>query len=190
MTEQLPLNIAQLHVKLRVEDYLLLDDAGAFDSYRKTELIGGEIYFMNAQHRPHARMKTRLAIQIAEVLRRLDLGLEAIVEGSISIPPHDVPEPDIVVTSEPEGEGLIPLASVRLIVEVSDATVQFDLTRKAKLYACNNVSEYWVIDVNAGVVHQMWAPAAEDYTERQQVPFGQIIHAVTISDLRVDTAYI
>jgi len=29
-------------VKLRVEDYLLLDESGAFDAYRKTELIEGK----------------------------------------------------------------------------------------------------------------------------------------------------
>lgn len=42
MTEQLPLNTSPLRVKLRIEDYLLLDRAGAFDAYAKTELIEGK----------------------------------------------------------------------------------------------------------------------------------------------------
>lgn len=88
MTEFTPLNTAPLPVKLRIEDYLLLDDAGAFDAYRKTELIDGEIYFMNAQHRPHARLKSRLFRLIADALDALDKGLEAIVEGSVTMPPH------------------------------------------------------------------------------------------------------
>src|SRR6186713_977334 len=95
MTELLPLNTSPLPVKLRVEDYLLLDESGAFDAYRKTELIGGDAYFMNAQHRPHARIKSRLHVLLAGVLSQADLGIEAVVEGSVAIPPTSAPEPDI-----------------------------------------------------------------------------------------------
>ena len=55
MTEMVPLTNVPLPVKLRAEDYLLLDEAGAFMAYRKTELLDGEVVYMNAQHRPHAR---------------------------------------------------------------------------------------------------------------------------------------
>lgn len=51
-----PLNI-QRTLPLRVEDFLLLNDTGAFVGYGKTELIDGGIIFVNAQLRPHARTK-------------------------------------------------------------------------------------------------------------------------------------
>ncbi|TPG17585.1 Uma2 family endonuclease [Sphingomonas koreensis] len=187
MTELLPLNNAQLPVKLRLDDYLSLDAAGAFQDYRKTELIDGEIYFMNAQHRPHARIKSRLFLLIAAALDQLDIGLEAIVEASMAIPPHSSPEPDIVVTSEPEGAGLIPLASAKLIVEVSDATLAFDTTRKAALYARAGVPEYWIVDVDAGVIRQLWSPAGDYYAERRDAAFGERVEAATIDGLAVDT---
>lgn len=187
MTEQIPLNISQLPVKLRVEDYLLLDDAGAFAEYRKTELIEGDIYFMNAQHRPHARIKSRLHVLISQALKAMGGNLEAIVEGSVAIPPVNVPEPDIVITSEAEGEGLIPLGSVRLIVEVADATLNTDLTRKAAIYARHNVPEYWVADINGRSIHQMWAPEGEAYAERREVAFGEVLEAATIMGLKVET---
>ena len=41
MTEMVPLTTVPLPVKLRVEDYLLLDGSGAFDGYGKTELLDG-----------------------------------------------------------------------------------------------------------------------------------------------------
>lgn len=186
MTEQLPFNISPLPVKLRLEDYLLLDESGAFDAYRKTELIEGEVFFMNAQHRPHARVKSRLFRLIAAALDAG--GLEAVVEGSVAVPPINVPEPDIVVTSEPEGKGLIPLESVRLIVEVADVTLKTDMSVKARIYARHGVPEYWVVDVNGGVIHQLWHPAGEDYTERREVAFGTRIAAATIEELAVETA--
>jgi Uma2 family endonuclease len=187
MTELLPLNTSPLPVKLRVEDYLLLDESGAFDAYRKTELIEGDVYFMNAQHRPHARLKSRLHILMAAALQKIDASLEAVVEGSIAMPPNNAPEPDIVVTSEAEGDGLIPFASVRLIVEVSDATLSFDLGEKLNAYASASIPEYWVVDVNAKVIHQMWAPEGEAYAERREIAFGQAIDATTIEGLSIAT---
>lgn len=190
MTELLPLNNSHLPVRLRLEDYLRLDEAGAFAEYRKTELIDGEIFFMNAQHRPHAVMKSRLHILLAAALVAQGKGWEAVVEGSIAIPPNNSPEPDIVVTSDPDGKGLIPLESVKLIVEVSDATLAFDLKRKLPMYARNGVPEYWVVDVEARVIHQMWTPEGEDYTERQEVAFGAPITAAAATGLVIDTAKI
>jgi Uma2 family endonuclease len=187
MTELLPLNTSPLPVKLRVEDYLLLDESGAFDAYRKTELIEGDVYFMNAQHRPHARLKSRLHIVMAAALQKIDVSLEAVVEGSVAMPPNNAPEPDIVITSEAEGDGLIPFESVRLIVEISDATLAFDLGEKLRAYASAGVPEYWVADVNAKIIHQMWAPKGEAYAERREVAFGERIQAASIDGLTVET---
>lgn len=186
VTEQLPLNVAPLPVKLRLEDYLLLDESGAFDAYRKTELIEGEVFFMNAQHRPHARIKSRLFRLLAEAFD--GTGLEPIVEGSIAVPPINVPEPDIVVTSEAEGKGLIPLESVRLIVEVADATLKTDLSVKAAIYARHAVPEYWVVDVNERMIHQMWRPENDAYVERRQVGFGAPLSAATIDEMEIETS--
>lgn len=187
MTEQLPLNTSPLPVKLRVEDYLALDRNGAFADYAKTELIEGEIVFMNAQHRPHARVKSELYFLIAQVLRSTGSQLTALVEASFEAPPHNVPEPDIVITSEARGEGLVPLASVKLIVEVADTTLRNDLDRKAALYARLGVPEYWVADVNGRIIHQMWAPAGEAYAERREVAIGEAVQAATIEGLSVET---
>ncbi len=187
MTEIVPLTIEPLRVKLRVEDYLTLDELGAFDAYGKTELIDGEVVYMNAQHRPHARIKSRLFRLIADELDRLGSNLEALVEGSIAMPPHNVPEPDIALTAEPEGKGLIPLASLALVIEVADATVKNDLGRKQRIYASARVPEYWVVDVNLSVIHQMWAPAGESYAERREIAFGASIAAATIDGLTIDT---
>ncbi len=188
MTEMIAPTTDWKPVKLRVEDYLMLDEAGAFDIYGRTELIEGEVVYMNAQHRPHARIKSRLFRLLADALDEIGAGIEALVEGSVSMPPHNVPEPDIALTAEPEGTGLIPLSSLALIVEVADTTLRNDLGRKAKIYAREGVPEYWVVDVNGHLIHQMWAPAKGVYGERNKVAFGNAIAAVTIAKLSVDTS--
>lgn len=187
MTELLPLNNSHLPVKLRLEDYLQLDQSGAFTAYQKTELIDGELFFMNAQHRPHALVKSRLHVLLANMLNAVGGDWEAIVEGSVAIPPNSSPEPDIVITNDPNGSGLVPLASVKLVVEVSDATLDFDTKRKLPLYARNGVAEYWIVDVNARMVHQMWAPEGETYAERREVSFGDPLTPVTLDLPAIDT---
>ena len=188
MTEHRPLNTSPLPLRLRVEDYLLLEEGGAFEGYAKTELIEGTIFYMNAQHRAHARTKSRLYRILADALDRQGGGLEAIVEASIAISPETMPEPDIVVTCAPEGEGFIPLYSVALVVEVADSTLDGDLGSKAALYARAKIAEYWVIDVNARVIHQLWSPCDGAYAERRPIPFGHAIAAVTIEGLAVATS--
>ena len=188
MNEMVPLTTVPLPVKLRVEDYLMLDAAGAFDAYGKTELLDGEIVYMNSQHRPHARIKSRLFRLIADVLDTLPGDMEALVEGSVSMPPYNVPEPDIAITAEPEGEGLIPLASLALVIEVADTTLRNDLGRKRQIYAREGIAEYWVVDVRARLIHQMWSPSDGRFTQSRQRPFDDGIAAATIPALIIDTA--
>ena len=58
MTVQRPL--APGKHKLRVEEYLLLADAGVFGDAR-TELIDGDIIVMSPEYRPHAYAREELA---------------------------------------------------------------------------------------------------------------------------------
>lgn len=187
MTEHVPITNVPTRVKLRVEDYLSLDRDGAFEGYGKTELIDGEVTYMNAQHRPHARIKSRLYMALSAALVGRPERLEALVEGSIAIPPHNVPEPDITITSEPDGHGLIPLGSVRLTIEVADTTLSADLTRKASVYAAHGVPEYWVVDVNGSMIHQMWGPTNGAYQKQSLICFGSPMIAATIADLTIAT---
>lgn len=171
--------------RLTIADFDLLCRSGAFDHYAKTELLDGEIFVMNAQQRPHARIKTRLLIALAEALRVKGSHLFPIVEGGVAMPEGNVPEPDIVLTSAAEGEGWIPLDSVALVIEVSDSSLSHDLGRKARLYAGKAVPEYWVVDVKRGCVHQMWSPVGDSFAERREVKFGETIAAINVPDLAI-----
>jgi Uma2 family endonuclease len=187
MTEHLPLNTSPLPLRLRVEDFLLLDESGAFQAYGKTELIDGEIFFMNAQHRPHMMAKGELAFRIRLALEAMHSEYAVGIEGSFRLSDYDLPEPDILLTREPYGQGPVPQGSVALVIEVSDASLDFDLGRKAALYAARDVPEYWVVDINGRVIHQHWKPASGAYAERHEILFGDIIEATAIPGLAVST---
>lgn len=104
------------------------------------------------------------------------------------MPPHDAPEPDIVLTSEPDGDGPVPLHSIALIVEVSDTTLQHDPGIKQRVYARHGVAEYWVVDVEGRRIVQLWSPAGEAYAERREIDFGQSVSAASVAGLVVETS--
>ena len=188
MTELLPIDTRAYRARLTAADFELLDRSGAFAAYRKTELVDGEIWFVNAQHRPHGMVKMRLYDALSAALKQLGSDYRAVCEFTLALSSTDRPEPDVMLTSEPDGEGAVPLASVPLVIEVSDTTLADDLGVKLRRYAAAGVPEYWVADVNARVIHQMWAPAAEAYSERREAAFADIVSAVTISGLVVVTS--
>lgn len=51
MTELLPLDTVSLPIRLRIEDYLLLDASGAFTAYAESESIEGVVFAINTRFR-------------------------------------------------------------------------------------------------------------------------------------------
>ena len=179
--------ITPLRRKLRLEDFLLLNDAGVFAEHAKTELIDGEIYYMNSQHRPHSYAKNRLARLLDAGLASAAPHLTALVEVSVAMPPDSVPEPDIVVTSEPRGNGPVPLSSVALCVEVADSSVDHDLRTKVAMYSRHGVPEYWVVDLNECRVVRFSNPQSSGYEQHDEIRFGNELASATIAGLLIST---
>lgn len=175
--------------RLSVEEFLLLDREGAFGC-RSTELIGGEVYYMSPKHRPHAQAVGDLYFALRHALMACDSALSVLIDVSVRLSDHDVPEPDLVITDAPKGEGILPVEAVKLIIEVSDRTLKTDLGIKADLYANAGVPEYWVIDLNENrvLMHANPRPDGSGYDGQLDVPFGAPLHAATIEGLTVETA--
>jgi Uma2 family endonuclease len=186
--EDEPESDRSVSIKLRIEDYLRLDRAEAFEAYGKTELIDGVVYAMNPQHRPHGFAKDELAYRLRRALEAIGSDLHVATEQSVEMQPYSEPQPDIILTAEPRGPGAIPGASVALLAEVAANTAGFDLNEKARAYAAAGIAEYWVVDVAARVIHQMWKPEGEASGERREVAFDCRIEAATIKGLAVETA--
>ncbi len=187
MNQYSPMKTGPLRVPLRADHFMFLDARGAFESYGRVELIEGELLYMNAQFRPHMVAKDELAYRLRQALETAAIDLFVGTEGSVRLSDNDVPQPDIILTSEPRGDGPIPGTSVSLLVEVADTTLDHDLGRKAAVYAHGGVPEYWVVDLNAGVIHQLAMPATAGFDWRAEVPFGDPITSMAIPGLTVAT---
>ncbi len=170
---------------LRVADYAMLGEAGAFGD-RRTELIEGDVIVVAPEFRPHTFVRDELAYRLRRALEALASPLH-VSAGSVELTDTTMPQPDVVLTGEPRGEGAIPVRTVALLIEVASTTLAVDLGLKRRLYAAAGVAEYWVADVSGRTLHQLWQPAGDTYREAREVPFGESITAATIPGLTIKT---
>lgn len=182
-----PESDAPFPIKLRRQDYRLLADSGLLDGLQKTELVDGLVYRTSPQYRRHGFIKDELAYKLRRALEDLGSPLRVATEQSVAIDPFSEPQPDIILTAEPKGDGPIPLTSVAMLVEVSASTLTFDLTDKTRIYAKAGISEYWVVDMGGRVVHQMWDPEGDAYGRRRETALGRRVGTATIPNLDVAT---
>lgn len=174
--------------KLTAREFWLLAESGAFQNHARTELIEGEIWVVNSVHRWHARTVVNLAVALTDAIKDASLALEVLGAGSVSMSDDSVPEPDLsVIVPEQEDADTIGLAELKLAVEISDSTAEFDLGRKAKLYARHGVPEYWVFHREAREIIQHWEPSLEGYREKHTIAFGERVESVTIAGLEIET---
>lgn len=174
-------------VRLDGHAYRLLAAAGSLQGHGKTELLDGAIYAMSPQYRPHGFVKDEIAYRLRRALEALGSSLHVATGQSAALSSFDEPQPDIMLTREPRGEGPIPGTSIVLICEVSANTLAFDLREKARIYAQAGVPEYWVADVGAQMAHQMWMPVGDRFTQSRDVPFDARIVSTTIPGLTIHT---
>lgn len=172
--------------KLRAQDFDLLAESGAFDHYARSELIEGEIWVVNALHRWHARMSLDLAFELQVALRRMSSPLVLYDAVSASLSNTSVPQPDLAI-GDPGLDGPLPLADLKLAIEIADTSLAIDLDLKAALYAHHGVPEYWVVARQGARIHQHWRPTPDGYAERAEIGLGEPLTAMTIEGLRIET---
>lgn len=173
--------------KLTVEEFLILDEAGAFPS-QYTELIDGEIYVLSPIYLPHSRTLANMTIEVGLAVRRLGTALTCFTPVSTEIDDYNLPMPDLVVAEDDGGRRFMAREAVRLVVEVSSSTLRHDLVTKAELYARSMFPEYWVVDVADRRVVRMHGPTDGAFTRRDEYAFGSPVPSATIPGLVVDTA--
>jgi len=123
------------------------------------ELIGGELLDKMGKNRPHVNATTRLRLWMEQVFGAEFVACEAPVEVAPGDQSLSEPEPDLIALKRSADPFSLttPVASdIALVVEVSDSSLNVDLTIKSRLYARAGVVDYWVLDLNGRrlIVHR------------------------------------
>lgn len=125
-----------------------LERSGLLDQ-QHLELVEGELINKMGKKRPHVNALTLMQGWLVQVFGLQFVNAEAPIDVAPEDNPTNEPEPDLIVlkeelshfTSNPRAQDL------RLLVEIADTSLNFDLTVKAVLYARAEICEYWVLDV-------------------------------------------
>jgi Uma2 family endonuclease len=163
--------------------------AGILDEDERIELIGGEIVPMSPKGNQHEIVKTALNLYWS---RALPTDLLFTTETTLRMSPDTYLEPDFVFYPKDTGIKGLNAQTARLVVEVADTSLGYDLGIKARLYATFGIRELWVIDAGKLQTRIHRDPAQDRYRfivdrppNERFVPQDMTALAVTLADLEL-----
>lgn len=147
------------------DQYERMVETGIFAPEDRLELLEGEIIAMAPQKSRHA---TAIRL-LEEALRRcFDSGYDIRSQLPLALDERSEPEPDItVVPGSPRDYRDAHPDTAVLIVEVADASLVYDRTRKLSAYARAGIPEYWILDLDGEVLEVCRQPLGDAYGERR-----------------------
>lgn len=159
--------------KFTAEEYHRLAEAGILKEDDRVELIEGEIVEMSPIGPRHAGAVNRLLSLFMSLQAR---GLALIsVQNPLRLGGFGEPQPDLVLlkpredfyaSSHPSPEDAL------LVVEVAEASLEYDRQVKLPLYARWGVQEVWLLDLLGDRLEVHRDPSPEGYRQTQVLSRG------------------
>ena len=171
--------------RFTVDEYLKMVETGILNEDDRVELLDGEIVEMTPIGHSHAAVAGALTRALVT-----GVGSRAVVwcPGPIRLSERSQPEPDLALLRlrpvsyrEAEAEP----RDVLLLVEVSDTSIRRDRELKLPLYARAGIQEYWIVDVQGGMVEVYTGPSASRYVSVQRFRGGETVSPSAFPDLRI-----
>jgi len=167
------------------DDCLLMAEVGVLSPSEKVELIRGELIVLSPPGPKHGAAVDRTVRAMMKLVER-----RAIIrtQGCVVLDPLAAPLPDIAVLAFREDYYVARnpgVADILLLVEVSNTSLEYDLTVKRDLYAIMGVVEYWVADLtnNRLIVHR--DPAGDRYQTVRELHPGERITPSRLSSCEI-----
>jgi Uma2 family endonuclease len=152
--------------RFTVDEFQRMAETGILTRDDHVELVDGEIIAMNPIGSRHAACVHRTE----DVIRRLLDPTQFAVRGQspVRLAVDSEPQPDVaVVVQRADYYSLThpTPTDIRLLIEIADSSVNYDLRIKTSLYARSAVPEYWIVDLVHDVIEIRSKPVAGDYAE-------------------------
>lgn len=159
-----------LKVKLTVEEYHKIVETGIFHD-RNIELLKGELIELS----PEKPIHTSKTSKLFKIFFNLFSNMAEIRWGSPISLSNSEPQPDLVIAKPADYEENHPTPiDIYLVVEVSNTTLDYDLSEKRLIYAEAGIIEYWVVDIKNKQLIVFRNPQNGNYLDERQITSGQI----------------
>ena len=182
---QPPVQVTDRRRRLRFssEEYWFLVEQGMVP--KLSEFVDGEIYEMPAQYYPAVAAIGRFDRALKALWHDPDL---VAVNVTHVFPGGWEPMPDVVVYDalppRRPGKGVV-WPAPRLVVEVADETLEYDLGEKASRYAAEGVEELWVGDVKGRELHVLREPDGGDWRLRRLFKVDDEVSPLCLPDAKL-----
>ncbi|MBW4507293.1 MAG: Uma2 family endonuclease [Scytonematopsis contorta HA4267-MV1] len=168
--------------RFTIDEYHHLIQLGFLKENDRVELIRGELVQMAAKGTLHSVCNTKLFRELERLINN-----NAVIRSQepIILPADSEPEPDVVIvrgepddylSNHPYPEDIL------LVIEVSNSTLDYDQTEKLRLYAENQIQNYWIVNL---VANQL-----ERYNQPYQDSTGNFGYRLKEISLRNETIYL
>jgi Uma2 family endonuclease len=153
--------------RFTADEYQLMGQAGILSDDDRVELMDGEVVTLTPigpRHNASVNRATRAmfaAVGNTEIVH---------VQGSVRLDAFHEPEPDIVLLRPREdfySSQLPGPADILLVVEIAEASVEYDRDVKASAYAASGILEYWLVDLRDDSLTCHTDPDASGYRTLQ-----------------------
>jgi Uma2 family endonuclease len=173
---------------ITVADYHRMGEAGILTERDRVELIEGELVAMSPIGSYHHGTVNKLNHSLVSAV-----GERAVVsvQGPVRLDDLSEPEPDFALLkprpdfyrdAHPEP------ADVLLLIEVADTSLSYDRDVKRVLYARHAIPEFWIVDLNAGVVEVCRVPGADGYASVERVCRDGVLEPELLPGIRIQAS--
>ena len=170
-------------LKFTPEEYWFLVEQGMVPKF--SEFVDGEIYEMPPQHYPAGAAIGRFDRSLRANWHNEDLVISNVTHV---FPSGWQPMPDVAVYDalppQRPGPGIV-YPSPRLVVEVAEETLDYDLGEKASRYAAEGIEELWVADVNGRKLHAFRDADGGDWRVRLLFKVGDVVSPLCVPDAKL-----
>ncbi|MEL6553453.1 MAG: Uma2 family endonuclease [Cyanobacteria bacterium J06621_11] len=169
-------------------DYHRMADVGILAADEQVELLAGQVIQKMLKGPAHSALCKRVE-KLVE--RRLGDSVLVRLQDPIQLDTYSEPEPDIAIvypSSSFYAEHHPTASEVFAIIEVSDSTIERDLTLKANLYAAAGIVDYWVINVQEKQLHIFRDPQANEYQKQTILKTKQSTSFVAFPDCTISVS--
>jgi Uma2 family endonuclease len=173
--------LAKTHPPFTSAEFYNMANRGAFAGFR-VELRRGMIVKMSPKWYPHGALQADLMFALKAAMNQAGLGSQVLSETTVNFGGGFEPMPDLIVLDPAllqVQKGPIPPSAVKLVVEVSDSSLEDDMGEKREDYASAGVAEYWVADVNSKRVIRHAAPNGSVFGTELSTPLSEPIAMLT-----------
>jgi Uma2 family endonuclease len=170
--------------RFTAREYDRLGELGVISSEERVELIEGIICKMGPEGKRHvAAIELVLDLFAARLRGRHRVR----TQHPLTVTEDSQPEPDIAIVEDADPRAYLDAhpATALLVVEVSDNSLEKDLTWKADLYARGEIPEYWVLNLVEDNLVVLREPTAEGYGEKRTLERGETVSPLSFPEIEV-----